>query len=416
MRILYCTQYFPPEIGAPAERAREMVRHLAKEGHEVVVLTAFPNYPSGRLQKGYGLGLFQKEAYAGAVVLRSFVWTNPRKSFVGRVGNYLSFASSSLLSGFLGAGRGFDVVVGSSPPLFAAASARLLAIRHRAPFVFDVRDVWPEAAVALGQLGNPLFRRFGFALADRLYRAADCIICANPGNRDLIEKRLSAETNGRMAIVPNGTNVHIFKPLEPRERARVRAELGFEDRFVVLYAGLHGLMYDWDALLDAADSLRDDPSILFVLLGDGPMKAEIVENATRRGLINIRFKAPLPATRAARLMSAADVGMLSMRDLEFFRDTVPVKLYDYMAVGLPVVHSGGGFAKQITEEAGSGLCFSPGDGPALARAIRDLSKRTDERSAISARARELVTRRFDRSVLAKAFEKELLGAISGKVP
>ncbi len=416
MRILYCTQYFPPEIGAPAARAYEMVRYLVTEGHEVVVLTAFPNYPSGRVHESYGRAIYRKEAIAGAVVLRSYVWTNPRKSFVGRVGNYISFASSSLLAGFLGAGRRFDVVVGSSPPLFAAASARLLALRYRVPFVFDVRDVWPDAAVALGELGNPILRRIGFALADRLYRAADRIICANPGNRRLIQKRLSSETKGRVAIVPNGTNVQVFKPLEPHERARVRAELGFEDRFVAVYAGLHGLMYDWDALLDAADSLRDDSSILFVLVGDGPMKTEIVRNATRRGLSNIRFKAPMPAERAARLMSAADVGILSMRDLDFFRDTVPVKLYDYMAVGLPVVHSGGGFAREITEEANTGICFSPGDGPALARAIRELAKRSGELYAIAVRSRELVTRRFDRSVLARAFEKELLSAISGEAP
>ncbi len=410
MRILYCSQYFPPEIGAPAARAQEMVRHLSAAGHEVTVLTAFPNYPSGKIQEDYAGALLRRETLDGARVLRSFVWTGPRKSFVTRLGNYLSFALSSLLAGLMHCRGRFDVVVGSSPPLFVAAIAWLLARRLRARFVFDVRDVWPEAAVALGELSNSALRRASFALADGLYRRADRIICANPGNRELIAARLTPEAARRARVVSNGTNVELFRALAEEPRTTARRELGFEGDFVVVYAGLHGLMYDWDAVLDAAAALGDEPRIRMVLVGDGPLKAEIIECARSRRLANIRFDPPLPAPRAARLIAAADLGMLSMHDLDFFRHTVPVKLYDYMACGLPVVHSAGGFARQLTKRHRVGLCFDPGDGAGLAAAIRELWRRRAELPAIGARGRELVVRRFDRRQLARQFEAELQAA------
>ena len=443
MRILYVSQYYDPEVGAPAIRATLNARHLVAAGHRVVVLAGLPNYPKGEVAAAYRGVWMRREQDQGVEVVRCYLRASRRKRFVDRMSNYLSYAFSSCAIGATAVRGPFDVVVGSSPPLFAAAAGGLLARRFRAPFVFDVRDVWPQAAEALGELSSPLLSRGAHAVADHLYRQAARVICANPGN-DAVVRARGACPPERVRVVHNGTDAGVFAPLPAAERRAARRELGVDGDFVVLYAGLHGLMYDLPLLLDAAAALAngrgggsggsdgsggdgsggdgsggrdgsgdgggggDDArqrKVRFLLVGDGPTKPALVAAARARGLHNVEFRDPVPADQVRSLMAAADLGVVSMRALDYFQTTVPVKLYDYLATGLPVAHSCGGAARELV--GCDPLRFEPGDLASLLAAINWARSRPEELAKATAAARGRVLRDLTRPALAARFEEEL---------
>ena len=288
MRITFLCQYFPPEMGAPAARTFEHARHWASLGHDVTVITGFPNHPTGVIRPEYRGSFVRRERIAGIDLLRTWIYVAANKGFFRRIINFLSFFCSSLLLGALLTRRP-DVVVGTSPQFFCAVAAYLLSRVKRAPFVFEVRDVWPQSAIELGVLRNRFLVRALEAIELYLYRQAALIVPVAESTRAyLLDKGIAPD---RIKVVPNGIDAQVLNAadLAPEQ---LRARLGLQDKFLVSYIGTHGMSHALDVVLRAAERLQSDDGIHFLFVGEGAEKARLKELAAE--LRNVTFLAEHP--------------------------------------------------------------------------------------------------------------------------
>ena len=384
MRVLFVTQYFPPETGAAPARALHFARALLRAGHEVRVLTGLPNHPAGVVRPEYRDVRRASERLDGIAVERVWLHASPRKTAVTRLWNHVSFAASALGPALDGPRP--DVVLASIPPLFLGATAWLAARRHGAPLVLDCRDDWPAAAVALGEMRPGLAAAVLEAHARFLQRHADRVLAVTPGMLRAFER--AGLDAGRLVLVTNGADTELFRPVPPRPPAG--------DGLTVLYSGTHGLIHGMDALLDAAARLRARGDVRFRLVGDGVHKAALEERARAEGLDHVAFRPSVPPAELVAEIAAADVCVATTRDHPFCGETVPVKLFDYLACGRPVVAAVSGDAARVVEESGGGVVVPPGDGAALAAAIAALAADPERRARLGAAGPPFVEARYSR--------------------
>ncbi len=404
MRILFLTQYYPPETGAAPLRAHHFAAKLAKKGHDVTVVTGMPNHPSGVTSPDYRGRMSCREEHDGVRVLRRALYATPRRTFATRMLNHLSFMFTSFFGG-LSAGP-CDVVLISSPPLFLGLSAWLLGLVKCAPYVLDLRDYWPHAAVALGQLRS----RTAIALATNvemfLYRRAARLVAVTPGMRRLMLER--GIPGHRIALVTNGADLECFSPIDggaPRPG---------NGRATVLYSGTHGLVHGMEVILDAAELLRDDHRMRFLMVGDGVAKSALQEDARRRSLENVEFAPSLQPHDLAGVIRDADVCLASTTAGPFGGGTIPVKLFDYMACAKPVVAAVSGDARAVVEESGGGVAVEPGDARGLADAIVKFLDDPARAAVCGARGREYVCAEYSREILAGRMEEVLASVVSAE--
>jgi putative colanic acid biosynthesis glycosyltransferase WcaI len=363
MRILLVSQYFAPEITAPAVRLHAFAAGLSARGHQVEVLCEVPNHPTGIVAPGYGGRLSQLRRMDGFEARYVWVYATPSKSPSARITNYLSYAAMATLVGL----RRYqvDVILASSPPLPVGAAGAVLALRHRIPWVLDVRDLWPDLALTLGQVGKGHFLRAAQRLEARLYRSAAAITAATEPFEQAIESRGGAD---KVTVIPNGTS-DIF--LHAGAADPVPSLLGAGDgRFTWMHAGNLGLVHGLESAVTAARTLGD--GFRLVLLGYGPRQAALQELAKTLPAGTVEFRDPVPQEEAARLMRASDALLVSVSPMPGLEGTVASKLYDCCAVGRPVIVSAGGETKRIVDGSGAALCVAPGDAEALAAAVRRL--------------------------------------------
>jgi glycosyltransferase involved in cell wall biosynthesis len=406
VRILYISQYFPPEVGATQNRAYEMALGLIRAGHEVTMVTEFPNHPTGVIPEHFRGKLFENTSLDGIEVIRTWVKASPSSSFASRIAFYLSFALMSTLAGLLKARGPFDLVYATSPPLFVGCAGLALAFLRRIPFVFEVRDLWPEEAVRLGQLKNRPLISLARLLEKLLYKRAHYIVVVVQEMLEYLQRyRIPLY---KVVLIRNGSNTDLFCE-DPRSRRRVRSELGLESSFITLYVGLHGLAQDLDTLLTTAESLlEDDPEIRFLLIGDGPTKRRLQMDSEMRGLSNVSFLPSEPMSRIPQFFNAADVTVAPLKTPQF-RGTVPVKIYDSMACGVPVIVAATGEAKSIVEDAGAGLAVEPGNAQALREAIIRLYRDPEMRSRMGRNGRLAAESKYSRRMQAQQLSELLEG-------
>jgi colanic acid biosynthesis glycosyl transferase WcaI len=395
MRILILTQYYPPEIGAPQARLSDLAAHFVQRGHSVTVLTAMPNYPTGKIHYGYG-GLVRRQQEDGVNIIRTFIYPTQSPKFVQRLTNYLSFVlSSAALGGFMV--QQADFVVVESPPLFLGLSGLYLTRLKKARMIFNVSDLWPQGALELGAIRAGSFVHKAAEVLEALcYRHAWLVTGQSKGILESVAKRFPACPTFHLS---NGVNIQRFDPQQPAEDFRYL--LNGRGKFVALYAGLHGIPQGLDQILDAAESLRDDAEIHFVLVGDGAQKKLLMEQATKRRLANVHFLDPRPAHEIPRLLAAADIALVSLKT--YLQGAVPSKLYEAMASGRPVVLIAGGEAADIVRENLAGMVVAPGEIKSLAEAVRTLRHRPDLRRAFGENGRRAAQQYFDRAVIATRF-------------
>ncbi len=390
MRILFLTQYYPPETGAAPLRAYHFATKLAKRGHEVTVLTGMPNHPSGRKHPGFRWKLGASERLEDVRVIRSYLFATPRKTFLTRMLNQVSFAVSAFVRGCWT--PACDVILVTSPPLFLGVSGWLLGHVKGAPYVLDVRDYWPHAAVALGQLTSKRIIRLAERMELFLYAHAAWIVAVTPGMRRLMVKR--GIPGHRVVLISNGADTDCFTPAA-NGAARVA-----DGKLTVLYSGTHGLVHGMEMILDAAERLVDDERIRFVMVGDGVAKDALVADAQRRKLSNMEFlPSQQPESLAGRIRNS-DVCIATTTKGSFSEGTVPVKMFDYMACGKPVVAAVAGDARTIMAEADGGVIVPPGDSAALVSTLLRLLEDEDERSRLGKNGYEYVRWSYSRQHLA----------------
>lgn len=408
VHILFITPYFPPEKAAPAVRISETAAHLVKHGHQVTVLTTVPNYPTGIVPREYRGRVVQRETLDGIRVVRVWSYTSPNKGFLRRILAQLSFGCLAPLLGGKAVGRA-DVIIVESPPLFDAIAARLLAWWKRCPFIFVVSDLWPESAIQMGVLKNHMLIRLAEWLEWSTYQRAGLVWAVTDGIRQsLLQRGLSTE---KVFLLTNGVDTIKFRAM-PQEQAR--AELGWDHRFTVLYAGTHGLAHGLTTVLDAAEQLRDQSDIRFVLVGDGAAKADLVMMAQEHNLKNITFLDPQPHKQMPLLLSSADVCLAPLRKLPLFEGALPSKIYEIMACERPVLLGVEGEARQMFEQkAGAAIAVEPENAEALAASILYLYEHPEIAKDLGIRGRAFVEAHFDRRRLTMVLE-EYIGRLIGK--
>ena len=410
MRILYLTQYFPPEIGATQDRAYEMTRHLARAGHHVTAVTEVPNHPSGIIPRAYQGKLYTRERVDGVDVIRLWVKTSPYKDFKSRVKFYLSYASMATLGGLALAHGHYDVVYATSPPLFVGLAGLAVSMLRRVPFVFEVRDLWPESAVQLGYLRDPRVVRWVTKLEELFYAKAAKIVVVTEGIRQRLIERGYAPN--RLALIRNGGSGRLLRAAaQPQPEAK--AALGLDGKFVVLYAGIHGVAQGMEVLVDAAHRLRREPDVQFVFVGEGPVKRDVRAQVGQLGLDNLTLLPERPREQVRALYDAADAVLVPLRDRPLFRGAVPTKMFDAWACQRPVVLSVRGEAQGIAEEMGGGIAVEPENAQQIANAILRLKRDPAECATMGQRGYAAVVERFSRDALARELERELI-AIVGK--
>lgn len=401
MNILILAHYYPPEMGGAAARLRGLARWLAAFGHHVTVITGLPNYPSGIVLEAYRGKLRVRETIDGVDVLRTWVYASSHRSRWRRLANYFSFVGSAIVSG-LTARRRYDVVLASSPPLFIGLAGWVLARSHRVPWVLDIRDLWPDVAVEAGEFGaDATITRWGHRLARFLYRRATHIVPVTDNKRHkLVEAGVPPE---KLTIVTNGVDLDLLSSAPPRDW---RGELGLENRFVVVYAGLLGIAQGVEVVVDAAATLRDQPEYHFLIVGDGVQRAEIIRRAEALGLKNITFLPAQPREAVPSILHAADVAWVPLVSDKLV-DAVPSKLLEAWGCNRPVILAAGGEAARLVEEAGGGVVIPARQPQRLAEAVVKLASDPQRLKNYADNGYRFVKDRFERETLAREMEAVL---------
>jgi colanic acid biosynthesis glycosyl transferase WcaI len=404
MRILYLSQYFSPEVGATQTRAYEMASNWVRMGHSVTMLSEVPNHPSGIIPPQYRGRLYERSDLEGIDVVRVWVKASPKKNFRSRMLFYLSYMFSASLAGLLLARGSYDLIYASSPPLFVGASALFLSRARGLPFCFEVRDLWPESAIALGELSNQRAISWATKLEQACYRRSRLIVVVTRGILDSLLQR--GIPQDRLAYIPNGANVDMFRFREAG-RVHIRQALGLEGKFIAIYAGIHGIAQGLETLIEAARLLHEVPDIHLLLVGDGPKKAELQAIAARQNLPNLTMLAEQPRQVIVDYLSAADVALIPLRSLELFSGALPSKMFDAWACERPLLLSVNGEARQVMEQAGGGVFIPPEDAQALAQALLVLKDSPQSAREMGRKGRDFTVEHFSRKAQAKKLAEEL---------
>jgi glycosyltransferase involved in cell wall biosynthesis len=396
VNILFLTDNFPPEVNAPASRTFEHCREWVRAGHTVTVITCAPNFPTGKVAPGYANRLWQCEAMDGIRVVRLWTYIAANEGLVRRTLDYASFMIAALMAApFLGRA---DVVVATSPHIFTACAGWAVAAIKRAPFVFELRDLWPDSIRAVGAIRNARVLSWLERLELFLYRRAAAIVAVTRSFRDnLVARGIDPR---KISIVTNGADLARFRP-QARDRA-LAERLGLNGRFVVGYVGTHGLAHGLEVILEAARRLAQRPEagdVGFLLLGNGAAKKGLMQRAAELGLDNVLFVDSVAKAEVPLYWSLLDASVIHLQRAELFRTVIPSKLFETMAMGIPVLHGVEGESAELVRAHDAGLLFRPEDAGALAEAILAL-RRDPALKARLGRNGAQAARRFDRKALA----------------
>jgi colanic acid biosynthesis glycosyl transferase WcaI len=395
VKILYASQYFPPEMGAHAARAAELASHWTRAGHEVTVLTGFPNHPTGVVPSEYRgklRRLVMRESVDGINVIRAWLLPFPNRKAYERMLNYSSFCVSAAVAGMFVSRP--DVLIATSPQLLVGLSGWWLARLKRVPFIFEVRDLWPEslAAVGMGD-SNSLLHRGLAKLAGFLYRRSQHIVVVTPAFKNHLVQNWQLAPE-KISVVENGVETELFSPTNADD---LRLQLGLKGKFVVSYIGTMGMAHGLDALIEVATQLQTtDPKIVFLMVGEGADKERIVRMAGERNLTNIRFVDQQPREKVPQYIAASDACLVLLKKTELFKTVIPTKMLEFMACARPVVLGVDGQARQIMHEAGAGVFVEPENVSALIGGIRHLAANPALRESMGRSGRHYIVENYSR--------------------
>ena len=409
MHILFLSDNFPPEVNAPASRTYEHCRQWVLRGSQVTVITCAPNFPRGKVFDGYRNRLWQSEVIEGIRVIRVWSYIAANEGFIRRILDYVSFMLSATAVALLV--PKVDVVVGTSPQFFTACAAWVVGGIKRVPWVFELRDIWPESIKAVGAMGDSFAIRLLERLELFLYRHATCIVTVTHTFKATLIKR--GVDGNKIQVVTNGVDLNHFMPQE--KDAELVRELRLQNRFVAGYIGTHGMAHGLETLLGAAELIQNNPSgkdVVILFLGNGAKKSELVASAKSKGLSNVLFLDSISKADVTRYWSLLDVSIIHLRKSELFTSVIPSKLFECMGMGIPVAHGVAGESAQIVLSEQVGEVFESDNSVQLVELLLDLKNdpnRIDKyrKNGIDA------ARRYDRKHLAETM-LEILNELVSK--
>ncbi|AET70704.1 glycosyltransferase [Desulfosporosinus orientis DSM 765] len=401
MRILMLTQYFPPESGAAQVRLKEVAKGLQRNGHQVTVVTAFPNHPSGVIPPDYrGYWRLQDEV-DGIPVWRTWIYPVQRGRFWKRLLNYFSFVFSSFW-GLSKAGKQ-DILFFESPPLFLGITALIYGWLTRTRIIMNISDLWPESAVALGLVNSQWMIKAAEALEKLLYRKSWKISTQTEGIRDSLLQR--GVPKDKVTFLPNGVNLDLFEPRERDEKLAQR--LGFQkDDFVLIYAGTMGYAQGLESVIETAELMKDQQDIRFLFVGDGTEKPMLEALVKEKGLKNVTFVDFQPVQEMPRYFSLSSASIVPLKKNKLFEGARPSKMFPALGSAVPVIYSGEGEAAELVLTSGGGIVVAPEDSLELARGIRELKDFVDRRE-MGRKGREFVQAHYTWSQIIQGWLKEL---------
>ena len=402
-------------MGAPAARAVELARHWASFGHKVSVLTGFPNHPTGVVTEQWRprlRRLVHHERLDDIDVFRTWLWPLPNRKAHERMRNYASFFFSAALRG-LALPRP-DVIIATSPQLLVGLAGWWLAFARQIPFVFEVRDLWPESLAAVG-VGNEesLLHHVLAGVARFLYERSDQIVVVTTPFKDRLTERWHVPAD-KISVVENGVETDLFAPQAQADDVTLRQWLGAEGKFLVCYAGTMGMAHGLETLLDSASELQKrNSNVMFLLVGEGAEKGRIQALAQSRGLANVRFLDQQSREKIPAFLSASDACVVLLRNTDIFKTVIPTKMLEFMSCARPVIVAVDGEARQIIEEAEGGIAIAPENPQELTNAVLYLAANPSRGASMGKKGREYILHRFSRKDTAERYI-EILETLVGK--
>lgn len=411
MRILFFSHYFPPEVNAPANRTHEHCREWVAAGHEVHVVTCVPSHPYGTPFQGFARTWYRHDIVDGIHVHRVWTYLAPNRGVVRRIANYLSFIPAAAFRAWR-LGR-FDVAVGTSPQFFCAVATWVYTRLVRTPWVFELRDLWPESIPAVGAMKKSFALRWLERLELRMYRDATAIVCVTESFIRTLRGR--GIEPGKLHFIPNGIDPAFW---QAADRNAARTELGVGDaEILACYVGTIGMAHGLGTVLQAASILsRSAPQVAVLIVGDGAELEGLKARAAREGLTNVRFTGQVARERVPGILAAADMVLVTLKPSDLFKTVLPSKMFEAMAARRPILLGVDGEARAVLERGGAGLAFTPGDADALAAGIERLSGDDALRTAMGRSGGDFVERDFTRRVWAARYVEilaRLVPAIEG---
>lgn len=403
MKILFFCHYFPPEVNAPASRTYEHAVRWVRAGHDVTVVTCAPNCPDGVVFAGYRNRLrSQTEMIDGIRVVRVWTWIAPNKGMVFRILNYVSYMLSAVWSA-LWLPRP-DVVVSTSPQFFCGWAGVWYHWLKRAPFVLEIRDIWPESISAVGAMKKGLVTRFLEWLERRMYLAADRIVTVGHGYKEQIAAKVPV--GDRISVVMNGVDAELFAP-RPRDGEFLK-QWGLEGKFVCSYVGTIGMAHGLEVVVRAARILQEQgrTDIAFLIVGDGARRSELEQLAAQEGVQqHVIFTGRMSRDQMPTVLASSDACLVHLRKTELFETVVPSKIFETMAMGRPIVMGVRGESREIVKAAGAAIEMEPESETDLVNGLLKLADDAAFRESLSHSARAYVLEHYDRSQQAAKMRK-----------
>lgn len=400
MKILFLTQYFPPEVGAPQNRIFELAKLLVKRGHEVTVLTGMPCYPANEIFEGYKGKVLTKEERDGIKIVRTWLYATKNPGFVPRLMNYFSFTFSSLLLGSFLVKRQ-DIILTESPPLFLGMTGYLLSLFKRAKFIFNVSDLWPESAVKLGVLNNKSLIKLSTWLEEFCYKKSALITGQTKGIVENINERGYHHTY----LLTNGVDTSFFT--KGRALNDLREQLDLQEKFLVCYAGIIGIAQGLDVILETAKKVEKHKDIHFLLIGEGPEKQRLMDKAKDMQLNNISFVSLQPKEKMPGIIASMNATIIPLKKLDLFKGALPSKMFEALSSELPIILSVEGEAQKLIEASGGGICVEPENSQQIAEAVLKIYSDPAFAKQLGERGREYVQQHYSREAIVESFEKRL---------
>ena len=403
MHILLIHQAFASLHEPGGTRHHEFARFLAKQGHQVSIIASPVSYLTGKDTKSQQVEI---EMEGKISIYRAYTYPALHKSFVHRLISYFSFMISSFFISMKM--KKVDIVWGTSPPIFQSFTAWLVSKLKRVPFLLEIRDLWPAFAIAVGVLKKRVLISLSLWLEQFLYHHADKIIVNSPGYKEHVQ--LKGGQN--VTLIPNGSDTTAFTPINT---IQIREELGWTDKFILLYAGAHGMSNDLPVVLQAAKLIEKHADIKIVFIGDGKEKCSLIDLSESLRLSNVEFLNPVPKSKITEYLQASDVCIAILKPIELYKTTYPNKVFDYMAAEKPIILAIDGVIRKVVESAGCGLFCEPGKPHAIASVILEMYHNRNGLAKIGKRGKVYLEKNFDRTIIAKDFTDmiEEIAALDG---
>ena len=352
MKILFLTDNFPPEVNAPATRTYEHCKEWVKQGEKVTVITCVPNFPQGKVYKGYRNVFYQKEIMEGIHIIRVWTYITANEGFIKRTLDYISFSVSAFIAGLF---QKTDIIIATSPQFFTALSGRALSFWKRKPWIMEVRDLWPESIKTVGAMNdNILIRYFEWQEKHCYHSAKKIVVVTDSFKRRLVERGIDSS---KIDVVKNGVNRSLFVPVV--KDLQLLNELGLQNKKIIGYIGTHGMAHKLDFILQCAKGMEGRNNYHFLFLGSGAEKRNLLDLKEKLDLKNVTMLDPVSKLEVKRYISILDIALINLRKSEVFTTVIPSKIFENAGMEIPILMGVNGEAREIIESYHAGVYFEP---------------------------------------------------------